>query len=91
MYMRQAITNNEGLEPDLIIRCMATKWSRILSKKDKALLVKLLYMIKESMTVAQRKFRLQKIVKTGKEPSTVVRLIKIVQRDLRKLDHSRIV
>ncbi|GFY34964.1 hypothetical protein TNCV_155411 [Trichonephila clavipes] len=37
-------------------------------------------MNKESVTVALRKFRLQKKVKTGKWPSTVVCLIKLVQR-----------
>ncbi|GFV99571.1 uncharacterized protein TNCV_5079351 [Trichonephila clavipes] len=40
----------------------------------------LFFMNKESATVALRKFRLQKNVKTGKGPSTVVRLIKLVQR-----------
>ncbi|GFT66595.1 hypothetical protein TNCV_2737841 [Trichonephila clavipes] len=51
-----------------------------MSDKDKALLVKLFFMNNESVTVALRKFRLKKNVKTGKEPSTVVRLIKLVQR-----------
>ncbi|GFX02018.1 hypothetical protein TNCV_372071 [Trichonephila clavipes] len=37
-------------------------------------------MNKESATVALRKFRLQKNVKTGKGPSTVVHLILLVQR-----------
>ncbi|GFT07919.1 hypothetical protein TNCV_873511 [Trichonephila clavipes] len=46
------------------------------SEKDKALLVKLFFMNKESATVALRKFR---NVKTGKGPSTVVRLVKLVQ------------
>ncbi|GFY00247.1 hypothetical protein TNCV_4710491 [Trichonephila clavipes] len=52
----------------------------MLSEKDKALLVKLFFMNKESATVALRIFRLQKNVKTGKWPSTVVHLIKLVQQ-----------
>ncbi|GFU56311.1 hypothetical protein TNCV_582451 [Trichonephila clavipes] len=52
----------------------------MLSAKDKALLVKMFFINKESATVALRKFRFQKIVKIGKGPSTVVRLIKFVQR-----------
>ncbi|GFV84544.1 hypothetical protein TNCV_2481581 [Trichonephila clavipes] len=52
----------------------------MLSEKNKALLVKLFFMSKESATVALLKFRLQKNVKTGKWPSTVVRLIKLLQR-----------
>ncbi|GFX82303.1 hypothetical protein TNCV_973151 [Trichonephila clavipes] len=48
--------------------------------KDKALLVNLVFMNKESVTFALRKIGLQKNVKTGKGPSTVVRLIKLVQR-----------
>ncbi|GFW42680.1 hypothetical protein TNCV_257411 [Trichonephila clavipes] len=52
----------------------------MLKEKDKALLVKLFYMNKESATVALRKFRLQKHVKTRKGHSTVLRLIKLVQR-----------
>ncbi|GFW06692.1 hypothetical protein TNCV_3287931 [Trichonephila clavipes] len=52
----------------------------MLSEKDKALLVKLFFTNKESAIVALRKFRLQKNVKTGKGPSTVVRLINLVQR-----------
>ncbi|GFS76522.1 hypothetical protein TNCV_1621371 [Trichonephila clavipes] len=59
---------------------MPTKWTRMLSEKYKALLVKLFFMNKESATVALRKFSLQKNVKTGKEPSAVVRLIKLVER-----------
>ncbi|GFV66155.1 hypothetical protein TNCV_2900811 [Trichonephila clavipes] len=42
--------------------------------------MKLFFMNKESATFALRKFRLQKNVKTGKGPSTMVRLIKLVQR-----------
>ncbi|GFW05694.1 hypothetical protein TNCV_5025571 [Trichonephila clavipes] len=52
----------------------------MLSDKDKVLLVKLFFMNKESATVALRKFRVETKVKTGKEPSTVVCLIKLVQR-----------
>ncbi|GFV10736.1 hypothetical protein TNCV_1755741 [Trichonephila clavipes] len=52
----------------------------MVSEKGKALSVKLFLMNKESATVAQRKFRLQKNVNTRKGPSTVVRLIKLVQR-----------
>ncbi|GFX68245.1 hypothetical protein TNCV_1807991 [Trichonephila clavipes] len=51
----------------------------MLSEKDKALLVKLFFMNKEA-TVSLLKLRLQKNVKTGKGPSTVVLLIKPVQR-----------
>ncbi|GFW16800.1 hypothetical protein TNCV_2759291 [Trichonephila clavipes] len=43
------------------------------------ILVKLFFMDKESATVAVRKFRLQKNMKTGKESSTTIRLIKLVQ------------
>ncbi|GFT82027.1 hypothetical protein TNCV_3909641 [Trichonephila clavipes] len=50
----------------------------MLIEKDKALLVKLFFMNKESATVALREFRLQKNVKIGKGPSTSVRLIKLV-------------
>ncbi|GFW24852.1 hypothetical protein TNCV_1961171 [Trichonephila clavipes] len=62
MQMRQAITNTD-LDPDQILRCMPTKGTRVLSEKDKALLVKLFFMNKESATVALRKFLLQKNVK----------------------------
>ncbi|GFT88781.1 hypothetical protein TNCV_906201 [Trichonephila clavipes] len=50
------------------------------SEKDKALLVKLFFTNKESATAALRLFQLQKNGKTEKEPSTVIRLIKLVQR-----------
>ncbi|GFU95055.1 hypothetical protein TNCV_4138391 [Trichonephila clavipes] len=49
----------------------------MLGEKDKALLVKLFFIDKESATVAVRKFRLQK---SGKGPSIVIRPIKLVQR-----------
>ncbi|GFT58647.1 hypothetical protein TNCV_1250921 [Trichonephila clavipes] len=52
----------------------------MLGEKDKALLMKLFFMNKESATVAMHKFRLQKNSKTGKGPTTVVCLIKLVQR-----------
>ncbi|GFT60338.1 hypothetical protein NPIL_53751 [Nephila pilipes] len=52
----------------------------MLSGKYKALLVKLFYMNEESATVAQRKFRLQKNVQTGKRSLTVAGLIMLVQR-----------
>ncbi|GFV99071.1 hypothetical protein TNCV_1510491 [Trichonephila clavipes] len=52
----------------------------MLSEKDKALLLKLFFMNKESATSALRKFQLQKNVKTGNGLLTVVRLIKLVQR-----------
>ena len=52
----------------------------MLSGKDKALLMKLFYKNKESATVALRKFRLQKNVKTGQGPLTVAGLTKLVQR-----------
>ncbi|GFT70794.1 DUF4817 domain-containing protein [Nephila pilipes] len=50
--------------------------------EDKVLLVKLPYMNEESATVALRKFRLQKNVKTGEGPLTEVSLKKLVQRFL---------
>ncbi|GFT45533.1 DUF4817 domain-containing protein [Nephila pilipes] len=46
----------------------------MLSGKDKALSVMLFYMNEESATVALRKFRLQKNMKTGKGPLTVAGL-----------------
>ncbi|GFU98601.1 hypothetical protein TNCV_3654321 [Trichonephila clavipes] len=53
----------------------------MLSEKDKAFLAKLIFMNKESATVALRKFRLQKKnVNTGKGPSTVERFMKLAQR-----------
>jgi hypothetical protein len=52
----------------------------MLSAKDKALLVKLFYLNQESATIALRKFRVQKNVRSGKGPLTVPGLIKLVQR-----------
>ncbi|GFT95746.1 DUF4817 domain-containing protein [Nephila pilipes] len=52
----------------------------MLSGTYKALLVKLFYMNEESATVALRKFRLQKNVKTEKEPLTMAGLKKLVRR-----------
>ncbi|GFX47202.1 hypothetical protein TNCV_2747781 [Trichonephila clavipes] len=80
MQIRQVITNTDTLYPDLVLRCMPPKGTRMLSEKDKALLVELFFINKESATDALRKFRLQKNVKSGKGPSTVVRLINLVQR-----------
>ncbi|GFX52468.1 transposable element Tcb2 transposase [Trichonephila clavipes] len=57
----------------------AYKVNKDASEKDKALL-KLFFMNKESATVALRKLRLRKNARTGKGPSTVLRLIKLVQR-----------
>ncbi|GFS42523.1 hypothetical protein NPIL_625901 [Nephila pilipes] len=51
----------------------------MLSGKDKALMMKLFNMNEESATVARRKFRLHKNVKTGKGPLTVADLIKLLQ------------
>ncbi|GFT61028.1 hypothetical protein TNCV_2783971 [Trichonephila clavipes] len=47
---------------------------------DKALLVKLFYMNEESVTIALRKFRVQKNVKSGKGPLTPAGLLKLVKR-----------
>ncbi|GFS53784.1 hypothetical protein NPIL_54341 [Nephila pilipes] len=66
--MRHSIINTDTLDPDPVLRCMPTKWTRMLSGKDKALLVKLFYMNEELATVALRKLRLQKNMKTGKRP-----------------------
>ncbi|GFT90137.1 DUF4817 domain-containing protein [Nephila pilipes] len=52
----------------------------MLSRKGKALLVKLFYMNGESAIVVLRKFRLQKNVQTGKKPLSVADLIKLVER-----------
>ena len=78
--MRQAMINTIVLDPDPVLRCMPTERTRMLSAKDKALLVKLFYKNKESATVALRKFRLQKNVKTGRGPLAAAGLIKLVQR-----------
>ncbi|GFV34129.1 hypothetical protein TNCV_3630941 [Trichonephila clavipes] len=51
-----------------------------MSEKDKTLLMKLFFIKIESATVVPRKFRLQRNVKTGKEFSTVVCLINLLQR-----------
>ncbi|GFV41133.1 DUF4817 domain-containing protein [Trichonephila clavipes] len=52
----------------------------MLSGPDKALLVKLFYMNEESATIALRKFRVQKNVKSGKGPLTPAYLLKLVKR-----------
>ncbi|GFX18162.1 DUF4817 domain-containing protein [Trichonephila clavipes] len=52
----------------------------MLSAPDKALLVKLFYMNEESATIALRKFRVQKNVKSGKGPLTPSGLLKFVKR-----------
>ncbi|GFV96956.1 DUF4817 domain-containing protein [Trichonephila clavipes] len=52
----------------------------MLSAPDKALLVKLFYMNEESVTIALRKFRVQKNVKSGKGPLTPAGLLKLVKR-----------
>ncbi|GFU89422.1 DUF4817 domain-containing protein [Trichonephila clavipes] len=52
----------------------------MLSAPDKALLVKLFYMNEESATIASRKFRVQKNVKSGKGPLTPAGLSKFVKR-----------
>ncbi|GFW20476.1 DUF4817 domain-containing protein [Trichonephila clavipes] len=52
----------------------------MLSAPDKALLVKLFYMNEESVTIALRKFRVQKNVKSGKGPLTLEGLLKLVNR-----------
>ncbi|GFS70786.1 DUF4817 domain-containing protein [Trichonephila clavipes] len=52
----------------------------MLSAPDKALLVKLFYMNEESATIALRKFRVQKNVKSGKGPLTPEGLLKLVKR-----------
>ncbi|GFS83190.1 DUF4817 domain-containing protein [Trichonephila clavipes] len=51
----------------------------MLSAPDKALLVKLFYMNEESATIALRKFRVQKNVKSGKGPLTPAGLSKLVK------------
>ncbi|GFV25285.1 DUF4817 domain-containing protein [Trichonephila clavipes] len=51
----------------------------MLSTPDKALLVKLFYMNEESATIALRKFRVQKNVKSGKGPLTPSSLLKLVK------------
>ncbi|GFU01710.1 DUF4817 domain-containing protein [Trichonephila clavipes] len=51
----------------------------MLSAPDKALLVKLFYMNEESATIALRKFRAQKNVKSGKGPLTPAGLLKLVK------------
>ncbi|GFT57178.1 DUF4817 domain-containing protein [Trichonephila clavipes] len=52
----------------------------MLSVPDKALLVKLFYMNEELATIALRKFRVQKNVKSGKGPLTPAGLLKFVKR-----------
>ncbi|GFW83980.1 DUF4817 domain-containing protein [Trichonephila clavipes] len=52
----------------------------MLSAPDKALLVKLFYMNEESATIALRKFRVQKNVKSGKGSLTPAGLLKFVKR-----------
>ncbi|GFT79950.1 DUF4817 domain-containing protein [Trichonephila clavipes] len=52
----------------------------MLSAPDKALLVKLFCMNEESATIALRKFRVQKHVKSGKGPLTPAGLLKLVKR-----------
>ncbi|GFV91633.1 hypothetical protein TNCV_4761981 [Trichonephila clavipes] len=52
----------------------------MLGAPDKALLVKLFYMSEESATIALRKFRVQKNVKSGKGPSTPSGLLKLLKR-----------
>ncbi|GFU93694.1 DUF4817 domain-containing protein [Trichonephila clavipes] len=52
----------------------------MLSAPDKALFVKLFYMNEESATIALRKFRVQKNVKSGKGPLTPSGLLKLVKR-----------
>ncbi|GFU03972.1 hypothetical protein TNCV_198571 [Trichonephila clavipes] len=61
----------------------------MLSAPDKALLVKLFYMNEESVTIALRKFRVQKNVKRGKGPLTPAGLLKLVKRfeETGKLEH----
>ncbi|GFY03466.1 DUF4817 domain-containing protein [Trichonephila clavipes] len=51
----------------------------MLSAPDKALLVKLFYMNEESATIALRKFRVQKNVKSRKGPLTPAGLLKLVK------------
>ncbi|GFX22987.1 DUF4817 domain-containing protein [Trichonephila clavipes] len=51
----------------------------MLSAPDEALLVKLFYMNEESATIALRKFRVQKNVKSGKGPLTPAGLLKLVK------------
>ncbi|GFS51181.1 DUF4817 domain-containing protein [Trichonephila clavipes] len=51
----------------------------MLSAPDKALLVKLFYMNEESATIALRKFRVQKNVKSKKGPLTPAGLLKLVK------------
>ncbi|GFV37678.1 hypothetical protein TNCV_2707931 [Trichonephila clavipes] len=52
----------------------------MLSAPDKSLLVKLFYMNEESATIALRKFRVQKNVKSRKGPLTPAGLLKLVKR-----------
>ncbi|GFT65909.1 DUF4817 domain-containing protein [Trichonephila clavipes] len=52
----------------------------MLSAPDKALLVKLFYMNEKSATIALRKFRVQKNVKSGKGPLTPAGILKLVKR-----------
>ncbi|GFX26021.1 DUF4817 domain-containing protein [Trichonephila clavipes] len=52
----------------------------MLGAPDKALLVKLFFMNEESATIALRKFRVQKNVKSGKGPLTPAGLLKLVKR-----------
>ncbi|GFW27268.1 hypothetical protein TNCV_2831681 [Trichonephila clavipes] len=52
----------------------------MLSVPDKALLVKFFYINEESVTIALRKFRVQKNVKSEKGPLTPAGLLKLVKR-----------
>ncbi|GFU31455.1 DUF4817 domain-containing protein [Trichonephila clavipes] len=52
----------------------------MLNAPDKALLVKLFYMNEESATIALRKLRVQKNMKSGKGPLTPAGLLKLVKR-----------
>ncbi|GFW76868.1 DUF4817 domain-containing protein [Trichonephila clavipes] len=52
----------------------------MLSVPDKALLVKLFYINEESVTIALRKFQVQKNVNSGKGPLTPAGLLKLVKR-----------
>ncbi|GFY14169.1 DUF4817 domain-containing protein [Trichonephila clavipes] len=51
----------------------------MLSVPDKTLMVKLFYMNEESVTIALRKFRVQKNVKSGKGALTPAGLLKLVK------------
>ncbi|GFW84700.1 DUF4817 domain-containing protein [Trichonephila clavipes] len=51
----------------------------MLSSPNKALLVKLFYMNEESVTIALRKFQIQKNVKSGRSPLSPAGLLKLVK------------